>query len=219
MRLVLTSDLHGHLPEIPECDALIIAGDLCPIDNHHLDFQAAWLRYTFRPWLRTVPARHKIFIAGNHDFIIAEQPNFMRENDWPGIYLQDRGTLLEDVPVWGTPWANELPGWPFTAPEERLRDYWERIPVETEILIVHGPPYGYGDVVIGNVSGDELHVGSRSLDEMLYRLPNLRLVVYGHIHEGAGIYQHPSGVPLYNVSLMDVQYRPINPIRVLDFDL
>src|SRR5258708_36035135 len=113
MRLVLTSDLHGHLPDIPPCDLLLIGGDVCPIQNHRLDFQADWLRYRFVPWLRQAPAREKFFIAGNHDFIFAEEPGQVRYIDWPGIYLQDSGCVWEGVHIWGTPWANELPGWPF----------------------------------------------------------------------------------------------------------
>jgi Icc-related predicted phosphoesterase len=219
MHLVLTSDLHGHLPSVPPCDVLLIAGDVCPIENHHLDFQAAWLRYSFIPWLRGVPARQKIFIAGNHDFIFAERPDFIRDRDWPAVYLQDSGTAWEGVHFWGSPWANELPGWAFTAPEERLQAVWDRIPPETQVLLVHGPPHGYGDTVIGNLSGDELHVGSRTLDDTLQRLENLRLVVYGHIHEGAGVYRHATGVPLYNVALMDVSYIPANPLRYFDLEL
>src|SRR5262249_50972236 len=125
----------------------------------------------------------------------------------------------EGVHFWGSPWANELPGWPFTAPEEQLQQFWDFIPVETQVLLVHGPPFGYGDTVIGKVTGDELHVGSRSLDETLSRLENLRLVVYGHIHEGAGIYRHSTGVPLFNAALMDVQYIPTNPLRFFELEL
>lgn len=216
MRLVLTSDLHGYLPPVQTCDVLLVAGDVCPIENHKLDFQADWLKYRFRPWLRDAPARQKIFIAGNHDFIFYERPNISYEMDWPGIYLRDSGIEWEGVHFWGSPWANELPGWPFTAPESVLQTYWDLIPVETQVLMVHGPPLGYGDIVIGSRSGDELHVGSSTLEHTLARLPNLKLVVFGHIHEGAGIYQHRSGLPLVNAALMDVAYRPANMPRMYE---
>jgi Icc-related predicted phosphoesterase len=216
MRLVLTSDLHGFLPPVQTCDVLLIAGDVCPIQNHKLDFQADWLKWEFIPWLRRAPARQKIFIAGNHDFIFYEQPNFIYEMDWPGIYLRDEGCEFEGIHFWGSPWANELPGWPFTAPEEELQRYWDRIPTETQVLMVHGPPLGYGDVIIGRRTGDELHVGSRSLDETLARLPNLKLMVFGHIHEGAGVYRHASGLTLVNAALMDVSYNPVNMPRMYE---
>jgi Icc-related predicted phosphoesterase len=217
MRLVLTSDLHGQLPAVPACDVLLIGGDVCPIENHDLTFQADWLRWRFVPWLRQAPARQKLFIAGNHDFVFAELPDLLANIDWPGVYLQDSGLTWEGVTFWGTPWANELPGWVFTAPEGDLEVYWNLIAPATQVLIVHGPPFGYGDTVIGRRSGDELHVGSRTLSAMLDRLPKLRLVVFGHIHEAAGVYRR-GNVTLVNASLMDVAYQPVNPPRVLDMN-
>src|SRR5215472_1352698 len=153
MRLVLTSDLHGQLPAVPACDVLLIGGDVCPIENHDLTFQADWLRQTFVPWLRRAPARQKLFIAGNHDFVFAELPDLLANIDWPGVYLQDSGLTWEGVTFWGTPWANELPGWVFTAPEGDLEVYWSLIAPATQVLLVHGPPLGYGDTVIGRRSG------------------------------------------------------------------
>lgn len=215
MRLILTGDLHGFLPPIPSCDLLIIAGDICPIECHELDFQAQWLEYGFIPWLQEIPAEQTIFIAGNHDFVFAQSPESLIDLEWPAIYLQDSGCQWEGLNIWGTPWANELPGWPFTAPEDELEKYWQQIPSETEILIVHGPPFGYGDQVVGNLTGDALNVGSRTLLERLNVLPNLRLVVFGHIHEGAGVYQLRE-TTLINASLMSVEYKPIQPLRQID---
>ena len=216
MRLVLTSDLHGHLPTIPACDALLIAGDVCPIENHGTAFQAQWLRERFVPWLGAAPARQRIFIAGNHDFVFAHEPDLLDGIGWPGVYLQDGGVEWEGVSFWGSPWANELPGWPFTAPEEELAAYWSLIPRRTQVLLVHGPPLGYGDVVIGSRSGDVLHVGSRTLLDTIDELPELKLVVFGHIHEAAGVYQHRRRVTLVNAALMDVFYSPTNPVRTFE---
>ena len=215
MRLILTSDLHGHLPDIPPCDLLVIAGDLCPIEDHDILFQANWLRHEFVPWMQNVPARQTVFIAGNHDFVFAQEPELISDIEWPGIYLQDSGCTWEDLKIWGTPWANELPGWPFTASEDKLVDIYDEIPPSTQILIVHGPPHGFGDEVIGSVTGDALLVGSQALSKMLDRLPKLQLVVFGHIHEGAGSYER-KGVKLINAALMNVEYEPVQPLRVVE---
>jgi Icc-related predicted phosphoesterase len=98
-----------------------------------------------------------------------------------------------------------------------LAAYWALIPATTEVLLVHGPPLSYGDVVIGSRSGDPLHVGSRTLLEAMNDLPKLRLVVFGHIHEAAGIYSYGRGrVALVNAALMDVFYGPTNPVRTFE---
>jgi Icc-related predicted phosphoesterase len=213
MELILTSDLHGALPVIPACDLFIIAGDICPIDNHDLDHQANWLHEQFAAWLAEVPARYKVFIAGNHDVVFEQMPELVDLNRIPGIYLQDSGCQIEGVSIWGSPWARELPGWPFTANEDRLARHWAKINRDTEVLVVHGPPYGYGDRVERRPTGNDC-VGSRSLLAIIDQLPRLTLVVFGHIHEGTGVYDY-NGITFVNASLMNKQYQPVNPLRTL----
>src|SRR3990167_818471 len=74
MRIVALSDQHGHLPDIPPCDLLIIAGDVCP-DRfgpfwamHAPEQQRSWFDRHVRPWLAEVPATHKLLTWGNHDW-------------------------------------------------------------------------------------------------------------------------------------------------------
>jgi Icc-related predicted phosphoesterase len=217
MRMVLTSDLHGDLPTVPPCDALLVAGDLCPISDHDPAFQARWLRDEFVPWLAATPARMRLFVAGNHDFVFGYAPHLLAGVEWPGTYLQDAGFTWEGVAFWGSPWATDLPGWPFTAPEEQLAGHFAKIDPATRVLVVHGPPFGYGDGVERRGRSDPLPVGSKSLLSAIEELPELRLVVYGHIHEGVGIYRN-GGVTLMNVARMDREYRPTNPLRVFDLE-
>src|SRR5580658_8754431 len=95
-RIVAISDQHGVLPEIPACDLLLIAGDVCPVSNHAIDFQAAWLAAEFRQWLKCVPARKSVFIAGNHDFVFEQRSGFLPPS-FPATYLQDSGIEWEGL--------------------------------------------------------------------------------------------------------------------------
>src|SRR5262249_2246103 len=84
-------------------DLLLLAGDLAPVQNHDLYFQAAWLDDNFRSWLSRQPARHIIGIAGNHDLVFERAPHLV-PRDLPWTYLQDSGTTWEGFKIWGTPW-------------------------------------------------------------------------------------------------------------------
>ena len=74
MRIVALSDLHGFLPDIPPCDLLIVAGDVCPdrfgpfMAVHDPYQQQAWFDRTVRPWLAAASATHKLLTWGNHDW-------------------------------------------------------------------------------------------------------------------------------------------------------
>jgi len=202
--IVAISDLHGALPDIPPCDLLLIAGDLCPITNHDPAFQAAWLRTDFRDWVEVVPARQTVFIAGNHDLVFEQRPQLLPAY-WPATYLQDSGITWENLMIWGTPWQPWFFDWAFNLYEPELKKKWALIPAGADILVVHGPPHGLGD---GVPERDGVrHTGSPSL---LRRIEEIRpkLVVFGHIHEGRGQWQIGPTL-LANVTILDESYRHV----------
>jgi Icc-related predicted phosphoesterase len=204
VRIVALSDLHGYLPpHLPACDLLLLAGDLCPVTDHSLDFQAQWLATEFRAWLECREARKIIAIAGNHDFIFERMPELV-PCDLPWIYLEDSGIEWEGLRIWGTPWQPCFFDWAFNGDPAKLQQQWSLIPDETDILIVHGPPWGYGDSVEDR-PGQFRNTGCPHLLERIKEITP-RLVVFGHIHEGRGEWRLGK-TTLANVTILDVDYR------------
>jgi Icc-related predicted phosphoesterase len=202
MKVVAVSDLHGHLPAISGCDLLLIAGDICPLTNHGVEFQAAWLDADFRRWLRSLAdVRHVVGIAGNHDFIFERAPQLVPP-DLPWTYLQDSLAEIEGLRIWGTPWQPRIGGWAFGGTPDELKEKWSRIPSAVDVIVVHGPPRFYGDGV-----PREGRVENVGCPHLLRRIDEIgpRLVVYGHIHEGRGRWEI-GRTTLANVTLLDERY-------------
>jgi Calcineurin-like phosphoesterase len=231
MRIVAMSDLHGHLPEIPPCDLLIIAGDVCPdrfgplFAVHAPDQQALWFNQTVRPWLDQAPATRTILTWGNHDWC-GELTEFRRDSpaEAPGAALNivvdlevrvPAGKGDEAVSVWATPWSNLFLHWAFMKPPAALADVYATIPAGIDILVSHQPPHGFGDRFFNVATGAAEHLGSRELLSAIERV-RPKLVICGHIHGAHGRYVH-KGIPIYNVSVVDEQYSLVYKPTVLDF--
>lgn len=240
MRILLTSDLHGNLPEIPECDLLIIAGDICPdyigaMQISATDYafhrtngdvkQAVWYGTVFRQWLEDIPAKNVIAIGGNHDYLF-ERPHILPVN-MPDkyTYLQDDymyvGDRTTDIKVYGIPWVPNLPMWAFYGGQEGVDPAkLDAIPDDTDILISHGPPRGFGDMLNGGSkwgNTDEIHVGCIHMGHTLERVQP-KLFVCGHIHEGFGHYRHPHVEHgIFNVSFVDQNYVPRDLIEEFEW--
>lgn len=236
MKLVVTSDFHGDLPDIPECDLLLIAGDVCPVHDHGRKYQATWLRGEFYNWMREQPTKATVWCGGNHDFVLQDwrggSPNLKKlsgiylDNSWAEFYPEMLGADWpkgKSLKIWASPMSNRFGGWAFMTEEDKLSDLWKTIPRDIDILMVHGPMFGLGDGIPAvswsaekrgwdNLDSAE-HVGSTSLRNQLeYEdWPNLKLVVCGHIHEAYGVYTLNDSVQVYNASHMDGSYRPVNP--------
>jgi len=209
LRLVCISDthsLHRRIPDIPDGDVLIHAGDCLgagTLENVE----------DLNDWLGTLPHRHKIVIAGNHDWVFQEAPALARDALTNAIYLEDSGIVIEGVRFWGSPWTPTFLDWAFMLDRgEALHDRWMQIPEDTDVLITHGPPKGIGD---------EASMGFRCQNvgcvDLLHRIEQMRLKahVFGHIHEGYGEYTL-GNTRLVNASTCTVRYEPTNPAIVLD---
>ena len=178
MKIVSISDTHMSHDEItvPPGDILIHAGDATGMGT---------LKEVlgFRSWFAAQPHKHKIFVAGNHDFLFQDTPELGRElmANAGIIYLEDSSVTIEGLTVYGSPWQPEFGGWAFNLPRGyKLRAKWAMIPEKVDVLVTHGPPHGILDM-----TPDGRRVGCADL---LYRLGTLspRLHVFGHIHRSYG---------------------------------
>lgn len=212
MRCYATSDLHGSLPEVPTCDLLLIAGDICPNDSHNLDYQLAWLETVFASWLRKVPAKRIVGIAGNHDFVFDRAPREVDRLRLDWTYLEDEMTLVDGLRIYGTPWVPNLPRWAFHGgTDNRVQPATiDAIPEGVDVLMSHGPMHGYGDKIHDHFVGP-FSVGDKTMAAAMPRLKP-KAFVCGHIHEGHGHYRHDDiehGV--FNVAHNNVHYEPVHP--------
>lgn len=231
IKVAALSDMHGNLAvKVPPCHVCLIAGDVCPWKRSDQPFdQIRWLINEFAAWTKDQPAARFLVTWGNHDWCGQKLPHLVPKI--PNVeFLCDSGTRLtywagsqepdEEYRCWGTPWQPPFYDWAFNLPEADLERKWALIPDKTDILVCHGPPRGFGDLVerhhdeplqeheeetIGGVL-----VGSVSLLKRIQRVKP-KLVVFGHIHPGRGqwklVHEDGSRTILANVSVLDDQYR------------
>lgn len=232
-KVLCVSDLHGYLPKIKTpADLLLIGGDICPAYDHSVSFQHCWMKDNFYDW-----ARHLIwdgivkaiaFVAGNHDFLYEKGGYGLqaREHDpmrpmgggIPIYYLQDNQRTLCGLKIWGSPWQRRFYDWAFNLDEPELAQKWELIPKDTDILLLHSPPYGVKDLV-WNTNNEENwpaneSVGSPSLAEWIY-INQPKLAVFGHIHSSWGKAWLGNTICV-NGSYVGEDYKPRNPIIEVD---
>lgn len=204
MRIVALSDTHCRLNyiTIPNGDILVFAGDLTFRGSHHeiqneLD-KLAKHRDRFQ---------EMVFICGNHDWLGEKEPALMRQmcNDRGITYLDNEEVVFNNIKFFGsayTPWFYD---WAFNAHRGiEISRHWNKIPLDTNILITHGPPMGILDRLPNG-----MNVGCDDLRKRIDDLKDLKVHIFGHIHHSYGE-EHLDGVKYYNVSSCSEQYTPIN---------
>ena len=202
MRLVLISDTHNHQESLvlPGGDALVHAGDFT------MRGTAAEVA-AFGAWLGAQPYPHKVVVAGNHDFLFEREPSLARSLLPADIeYLRDSEVTLGGLRFWGAPWQPWFLDWAFNLRRgDEIAAKWALIPTGVDVLITHGPPMGIAD---RTVYGED--VGCADLGAAMARVKP-RLCVFGHIHEGYGVYGDK-----VNAAICDEKYRPAHPPIVVD---
>jgi Icc-related predicted phosphoesterase len=218
-RLTFLSDTHTKHDKLngflPGGDILLHSGDLTSrgyigeIEN-------------FMKWYDKIDNYdHKVFIAGNHDFGFQEDNQKLRGllTGYKNIdYLQDELFMFgEDydnmIKIWGSPWQPEFHNWAFNLPRgEKIKEKWDMIPLNTDILITHGPPFGKLDYVPYN----NVNVGC---EELLLKVQEIKPKIhcFGHIHEGFG-YVFDGHTHYINAAVLNGRYEFRNKPLTIDWD-
>ncbi|KAI0117864.1 Metallo-dependent phosphatase-like protein [Nemania sp. FL0031] len=200
-RFVCISDTHNCTVKLPKGDVLIHCGDLTNQGSFtELEKQVKWLE--------AADFECKIVVAGNHDLTL--DSGFYGHNKMPQILEECQALLTKSKTItylvhesrtikltsqsgpqttfsvfgspysaiWGRAWAFQ-----YTRLDEgnmAARNLWGQIPLDTDILITHGPPRTHCD---SSRTGES--AGCEILRQELWRV-RPRLALCGHIHEGRG---------------------------------
>jgi Icc-related predicted phosphoesterase len=214
-KIVFISDTHNkhkHLTSkgmgniLGSGDYLIHAGD-CTSMGHKHEING------FLDWFSNTDFKHKIFIAGNHDFGFEQQTDIDQEYKDKGvIYLFDNDVTIDGIKFYGSPWQPEFHDWAFNLPRgEELAAKWEKIPDDVDILITHGPAYGILDYapIGGHVGCEELY---RKIAEV-----KPKIHVCGHIHDSYG-QKTMGGIEFLNASTLNDRYEYAHKPIVVEYD-
>lgn len=210
MIVTFISDTHNKHKQLnsflPGGDILIHAGDISSM-GHTNEIRG------FCKWFNNVDNyTYKIFIAGNHDFWFQEKPEVAKAilESYPTItYLQDNFVMIADedtqasIKIYGSPWQPRFQDWAFNADRgEDIQQHWNKIPEDTDILITHGPAFGYLDRVQGRT--DNL-----GCEDLLNRVMQIKpkIHVCGHIHSGYGYrWSLDENTHFFNAAVLDENY-------------
>lgn len=169
LRLVIVSDTHRSFPDpVPAGDVLIHCGD------------SEWNVDELESWATAQSHAHKIVICGNMDDSLSHANSFSAENI---TYLQDNAVEISGVKFYGSPWTPEFVGVFQLDSYKEAKDTWKNIPVDTDVLITHGPPKGILDMTSRGGK-----VGDRALLDALINNSELqpRVHCFGHVHKSYG---------------------------------
>ena len=232
MKVVVISDLHGHLPIYPssywegieECELLLICGDILPlrIQTNMLESRL-WLTEEFKPWAASLPVEQVYFIAGNHDawlerndliahqiFSSHDKVTYLKNEYIDYLSIQDSKVYR----IFGTPYCHIYGNWPFMRDEETLAYKFSQIPENVDILISHDAPYGVSDICFQGWSADGQHKGCPELrDVIIEKKPKWN--VKGHLHSTNREIEILGETKVVSCSILDESYRLIYDPQII----
>jgi len=207
LKIVIIADTHNkhHELTLPPGDILIHAGDVS------MNGEVSEI-LNFLNWFSVQDFSNKIFIAGNHDFFFEREiEDTIQKIIPPGIiYLNDSGTTIKGIKIWGSPITPWFFNWAFNRLRgDQISRHWELIPKNTDIIVTHGPVFRKLDV---NKEGQ--HAGCKDLFLKLQQI-NPRFHICGHIHESYGMIKEFE-TTFINASVVNSNYELMNHPIIID---
>ena len=136
------------------------------------------------------------------------------------FYLENSSIDIEGIKIWGSPYSPSFGyGWAFNKDRGHdINEVWNTIPMDSDIVITHGPIYGYCD----RTSNTNTNVGCADLYHRLHEVkPHLHFS--GHIHEAYGWGTIPykdewGDIYAFNGCSCNLRYEVYNPPITFDYN-
>lgn len=225
-KLVFISDTHTKHDEvtIPPCDILAHTGDWT--------FKGTYSEVSaFAKWLEKQPACHIVVVPGNHEKSFEQ--SLPTSRSWITDHCPRANILIhepleiEGIKFFGTPWTPAFGyGWAWNAgrtPVEAahlfkpfIGDLWNDIPLDTQVLLSHGPGLGTLDWVADYRTGKIINVGCHELTKKIADLNALKIHGFGHLHFKGGYVLEQDGVKYVNAANCDDSYKIRNSVITID---
>lgn len=223
MKIAVVSDLHGYLPEVEECDLLLICGDIMPLNIQFDDeYSKEWLENNFRDWCINCKAKQVVFIGGNHDMWLywhrkELNKDFLNSNKI--VYLKDGLFEYNGVKIYGTPWCHRFGNWAFMRDDAKLAEKYSKIPEGVDVLLTHDAPRigEYGCILDTNISSEPTECGNAVLAAAIVD-KEPKYAFNGHIHSGDHTLAKIGNTWFANVSYVDEEYNPTNKILYFNYE-
>lgn len=205
MKIICIADSHNKHSEIviPPGDLIVHAGDFTEAgtESETMDFLE---------WFSALPHKHKILVAGNHDFYLEKEKHKIQDIIPSNItYLMDSSVKIEGIKFWGSPFTPGDGSWAFNEFHGRdIKKHWDLIDEDTNFLITHSPPYN----ILDELDNKE-HIGC---EELYKRIKTLKIPnhIFGHVHNDYGIVR-TAHTTFINAASLDNRYRYLNTPLVL----
>ena len=231
MKIIALSDLHGNLPIIREdewADVVCVCGDIVPTNIQNSMIKSiSWFHQRFVPWCNGIHCDRVIFVGGNHDFFLPKIVSYLNNgkaskieledvasdmiNEYlllegtKVVYLQDNEYVYKGVKFYGTPWIPELSRWAFYKDDDSLKDAYEKIPNDVDVLLTHSPGRYVLDTGVSLQKYNRPEYGSSVLTEVLVE-KNPKYWFCGHVHSGNHRLEYWGDTKVANVSVLDENY-------------
>lgn len=206
MRLIIVSDTHERhtkLNNFPDGDVFVHCGDILMTSRVSSIRAGVRKLYWFNEWLKEIPCKHKLVIAGNHDGVMEKiGKTAVQKILSSAIYLENSLVEIDQIKFWGTPYSSgKSINKAFQSEKFTMATIQSAPTSGVDILLTHG-----------------------QCPELEERVPH-SVHLWGHSHSSYGIRMPPEilkGKPILNLSIcapiMDKHFRPAHLPVVLDIN-
>lgn len=189
------SDTHGFHDQIKvprDIDMVIHTGDC---SNHRSSVRNVKEVRNFLEWYSKLPIKYKIYIAGNHDTSI--EAGYVTKKHFDSvnvIYLENESVEIEGIKIWGSPVTPMFHNWSFMKERSEIGKVWAQIPLDTDIIAVHGPPKSILDIGYNYTQSCIEYCGCKELLNKCLEIKP-KYVLFGHIHNNGEIINAGQFIP------------------------